>query len=398
MLTVASTGLAGALAAAPAQAATPGSAAADLAVGTWAAAPDLTTATLADQSVRNIVHTSVAGANPRVTLSNRWGTGPVTFSAAYLGVQSDGAALVPGSNRPLTFRGSSRVTVPAGAEVVSDPVRAHLPAGSTLAVSLDVEGDPGVVTGHNVANQTSWVAPTSGQAAREDGAGFTGTMTRWYWVASVVVDAAAPVASVVTFGDSITDGNGSTRSANRRWPDQLARRLSALPQAEQKGVVNEGISANRLLGDSSGGQKGLDRFDRDVLDQPDVETVVVLEGINDIRWDLATQPSDLTDAYTELVRRAHARGVCVVGATLTPFEGGSRYSEDREAVRTGVNDWIRTSGVFDSVVDFDRAARDPERPQRMLPAYDSGDHLHPGDAGYAAMAAAVPLSALDCAR
>ncbi|MGY0390750.1 SGNH/GDSL hydrolase family protein [Nocardioides sp. WG-D5] len=374
-------------------------------VGTWGASADEVGGTtgaagLADLSVRNLVHTSLGGSGVRITLSNAFGDRPVTFASAHVGVAGVGAAVVSGTNRPVTFAGADRVTVAPGTEALSDPVDATVPADTTLAVSFHVVGESGPITGHDVATQISYVSGTAGAdvAGEESGAAFTTQISRWYWVESVLVEKPRRVKTAVLFGDSITDGNGSTVGADRRWPDLLADRIAGSRLAGRFGVMNEGISANRVLVDSTGGQRGLDRFRRDVLDQPGVSTVVLLEGINDIRWDDADEASDLTDAYRELIAQAHAEDVCVIGATLTPYEGGSRYTPERDRVRVAVNEWIRTSGEFDGVVDFDAATRDPDRPARFLPAYDSGDHLHPGDAGYAAMAEAFDLSLLECDR
>lgn len=372
-------------------------------VGTWGASADEVggatgAAGLADRSVRNLVHTSLGGSGVRITLSNVFGDRPVTFTSAHLGLAGDGAAVVRGTNRPLTFDGADEVTVAPGTEVLSDPVDATVSDDTTLAVSFHVVGESGPITGHDVATQTSYVSGTTGAdvAGQESGEAFTTQISSWYWVESVVVEKPRRVKTAVLFGDSITDGNGSTVGANRRYPDVLADRVAASSYAGRFGVMNEGISANRVLVDSTGGQRGLDRFRRDVLDQPGATTVVVLAGINDIRWDDADEASDLIVAYRDLIAQAHAEDVCVVGATLTPYEGGSRYTPARDRVRVAVNEWIRTSGEFDGVVDFDAATRDPERPARFLPAYDSGDHLHPGDAGYAAMAEAFDLSLLEC--
>ncbi|MEU6137863.1 SGNH/GDSL hydrolase family protein [Nocardioides sp. NPDC047086] len=372
-------------------------------VGTWGASADEVggetgAAGLADRSVRNLVHTSLGGSGVRISLSNAFGDRPVTFASVHLGLAGDGAAVVSGTNRSLTFDGAEEVTVAPGTEVLSDPLEATVPADTTLAVSFHVVGESGPITGHDVATQISYLSGTSGAdvAGEESGAAFTTQISRWYWVESVVVEKPRRVKTAVFFGDSITDGNGSTVGADRRYPDLLADRVAASSYAGRFGVMNEGISANRVLTDGTGGQRALDRFRRDVLDQPGVSTVVLLAGINDIRWDDADDASDLIVAYRDLIAQAHAEDVCVVGATLTPYEGGSRYTPARDRVRVAVNEWILTSGEFDGVVDFDAATRDPERPARFLPAYDSGDHLHPGDAGYAAMADAFDLSLLEC--
>jgi lysophospholipase L1-like esterase len=388
--------------AAPAQAGATGTAAEPLRghprqVATWGASPDRTAApSLDDRTVRNVVHTSVSGEGLRVSLSNVFGSQPVTFDSVWVGTHSTGAGVVPGTNRQVKFSGSTSITVPPGADVLSDPLEGKVPAGQTLSVSVHAKGNPGTVTGHNVANQTSYVA--DGNHAEDEAADtFTEKTSRWYWVDALVVDQAQQIGTVVTFGDSITDGNGSTTGANRRWPDFLARRMLQQPRPHQFGVMNQGISGNRVLTDGSG-VSAQARFDRDVLAQPGVETVVLMEGINDIRWQHATSPEDLTSAYRQLIARAHARGICVVGGTLTPWEGGSLYSEDRNEIRKAVNEWILGSGAFDAVVDFDKVTRDPANPDRFLPAYDSGDHLHPGDAGYEAMANAVDLADLSCDR
>ncbi|KRE42546.1 SGNH/GDSL hydrolase family protein [Knoellia sp. Soil729] len=365
--------------------------------GTWGTATDRTTLKLVDQTVRNVIHTSIGGSGLRISLTNALGSAPVTFDSVWVGRAWQGASVVQGTNRQLTFSASTSVTVPMGAEVLSDPLPGDVPEQSTLAVSLHVVGDAGTVSGHRLAHQTSWISTTGDFAADEWGATFTTPTTSSAWVESAGVEVPHQVGTVVALGDSITDGDRSTAGANRRWPDVLARHLLAQPAAQQLGVMNAGISGNRVLADGSG-VSAQARFDRDVLAQPDVRTAIVLEGVNDLRGGLATEPDDLIVAYRQLIARAHARGVCVVGGTITPWQGGGRWSSSREAIRGQVNEWIRSSGEFDGVVDFDAAVRDPQHPARMLPAYDSGDHLHPGDAGYEAMGNAVPLTALDCRR
>ena len=367
------------------------------AVGPWGTAVDPTTFTLADQTVRNIVRTSVGGSGLRISLSNAFGSTPVTFDSVWVGHAGEGATVEAGTNRQLTFSDASSVTVPVGAEVLSDPLPGDLPAQSTLAVSIHVVGDAGTVSGHKLAHQTSWVSTTGDHASDESANAYPTPTGSYAWVESAVVETPQQVDTVVTLGDSITDGDKSTSGTNSRWPDFLARRILAQPSPHQFGVMNEGISGNRVLADGSG-VSAQARFDRDVLAQPDVRTVVVMEGVNDLRWDFATKPTDLVNAYRQLAARAHARGVCVVGGTITPWEGGSRWSAQREAIRVQVNQWIRATSELDAIVDFDDDIRDPQRPTRMLPAYDSGDHLHPGDAGYQAMAAAVDLGDLECRR
>lgn len=281
-------------------------------VGTWGTAVDTTTFTLADQTVRNIVHTSVGGSGLRISLSNAFGSVPVTFDSVWVGQAGQGAAVEAGTNRRLTFGDETSVTVPVGAEVLSDPLPGDLPAESTLAVSVHVVGDAGTVSGHKAAHQTNWVSTPGDHAADESAAAFPTSTGAYAWVESAVVETPQQVDTVVTLGDSITDGDRSTPGLNRRWPDFLARRVLARPTPHQYGVMNAGISGNRVLADGSG-VSAQARFDRDVLAQPDVRTVVVMEGVNDLRWDFATKPADLINAYRQArgprarPRRLHRR-------------------------------------------------------------------------------------------
>jgi lysophospholipase L1-like esterase len=391
-------------AAAPASTTSPGpSAGAELSKGdeptavvAWTAASDRVSGDVVGRTVRNLVRPTTAGSELRVGLSNVFGTKPVTFQSVQVGVSAGGAGLVPGSDAQVTFSGARSVTVPPGSRVLSDPVDVAVTARSTLAVSVLAVGDPGAVTGHRLAQATSYVSEPGDATTDVTGAAYTGTTTSWFWVDSVVVDAPAE-GTVVALGDSITDGNGSTPGNDSRWPDQLAARLAGAPGAPRLAVANQGISGNRLLADGTG-PSALARFDRDVLAVPGVRTVVVLEGINDIGSGLVTSADEVVAGYRQIIARAHAADVCVVLGTLTPFEGARYWTAEREALREQVNAWIRTSGEADAVVDFDAAVRDPGAPQRLLPAYDPGDHLHPNDAGYRAMAAAVDLDALTCEK
>lgn len=349
-----------------------------------------------DMTVRNLVHTSIGGRGLQVTLSNAFGDRPVTFSPVTVAVQAEDAAIVPETQHQLTFDGEVSVTIEPGETAQSDPLDWDVPADTTLAVSVHTVGDTGPVTGHTFANQVSYTA--SGDSTDDvSGEAFDGTIENWYWVDSLTVQAPRRVSTLAFFGDSITDGVGATTGANLRWPDQLADRLADTRYGRLYGVTNQGISANRLLEDDIG-EAGLHRFERDVLDEPSVSTVFVLEGVNDLRWDVARTPEDLTDGYSQLIDEAHAEGVCVVGATILPFGGSDRWNAEREAIRLEVNDWIRTSGAFDSVVDFDAAVRDPDNPVQMDPRYGDDDHLHPSDDGYTQMAETVDLTTLDCDR
>ncbi|WP_377273580.1 SGNH/GDSL hydrolase family protein [Peterkaempfera sp. SMS 1(5)a] len=363
---------------------------------TWGASADRQGSGPADRSYRLIVRTSVGGTDMRIRLSNAFGDHPVTFASAYAGLQQQGAELVHGTNRRLTFGGGPSVTVPAGGTVLSDPLPGTLAAQSNLVISLYVTGAQGPTTGHGMAMQTSY-ATAGDHAAEEAAINWTDPMGSWYWLDAVSVDTATAVDSVVTLGDSITDGWASTTDQNRRWPDYLSRRLQAASGLTVKGVANEGISGNKVLADGNG-QAALNRLQRDVLSQPGVGTVFLLEGINDIKAHTGVSVNDLVAGYRQIIDRAHAAGTCVVGATVMPYKGWSEYDAAGEAVRQGVNDWIRNSGAFDAVTDFDAIMRNPYDHQEMMPFFDSGDHVHPNDKGMQAMADAVDLSALQCHR
>ncbi|MFE2182137.1 SGNH/GDSL hydrolase family protein [Streptomyces sp. NPDC059455] len=366
-------------------------------VVTWASSAYPAGTAAQDLTYRFVVHTSVGGRDLRIRLSNAYGDQPVTFGHAYAGVRESGAAVVPGSNRTLTFRGASSVTVPAGGVVYSDPLPGRVQPQSDLAISLYVRGAGTLATGHKGARATQYVAPVGDHAAEEGAAAYSQQITSWYYLDAAVVRPPRGTGAVVAFGDSITDGSASTQDTNRRWPDFLARRLLADPRSRLKGVANEGISGNRVLADGSA-ESALKRLDRDVLTQAGVRTTILLEGINDIKATPGPTADDLIAGYRQIIARSHARGRCVVGATVMPYEGWREYEVVDETVRQQVNAFIRTSGEFDAVVDFDKAVRDPAAPTRMLPAYDSGDHLHPNDTGMRVMSDAISLRALSCDR
>ncbi|MGW0842903.1 SGNH/GDSL hydrolase family protein [Streptomyces sp. NPDC002787] len=366
--------------------------------GTWEAAASGTAPALPGVSIRNVVHVSVGGSAVRVRVSNRLGTaalrlGAVTVARQEPGVPNSPNAL-PGSLRTATFGGARTVIVPAGQDRVTDPVALRVPAYGNLLVTLYTPDDSGPATYHRSARQTNFLASRGNRAADEDGSAYTTAVGSWYYVTGVDVLGSSAAGSVVALGDSITDGSGSTADTNRRWPDRLAERLGALPAHRRLGVLNAGISGNRLLR-TGVGPSAVDRFDADVLTRTGVRTLIVMEGINDIKGTPeATDPAAFTAAYRGLVDRSHARGIRVVGATLTPYGGHGAYTAARERVRQAVNAAIRGEGIFDAVVDFDRAVRDPLRPHRIRPAYDPGDHLHFNDAGMRALADALDLSAV----
>lgn len=366
-------------------------------VGAWSAAPVTGTGSgFGDQTLREVVHTTMGGDQVRIRLTNAFGADGLVIGGATIGVRATGATLAAGTERPVTFGGARTVVLPAGSDVLSDPVSLAVPVGQDLAVSLYLPRSTGAATRHPLAMATSYLA-TGDHAADADGGAFTSKASSWYLIGGLDVRATPGTRAVVTFGDSITDGAQSTVDANRRYPDDLARRL----HGRGLSVLNEGISGNRVLTDAGGsGVSAQARFDRDVLGQTGVRDVLFLEGINDIGHNagpVSGEPvtaGDLIAGMTNLIARAHAHGLRITGCTLTPI-GGSKYdTPEAEQKRQAVNAWIRTSRAFDGVVDFDAVTRDPADPTRYLPAYDSGDHLHPGDAGYQAMADAIDLRLL----
>jgi lysophospholipase L1-like esterase len=381
-------------------------AAAQPAAGQPAARPAGPIVSLNNQTVRMIAHTSIGGRRIRVQLSNIYSTAALRVGAAHVAIRQKDSAVVPGSDRVLMFSGKPSFSIPPGANMTSDPVELEVPALSDLAVGVYAPGDTGPATLHSVGLHTTYISKqgdVTGQPEIADAA----TSLSWFWLSSIEVVAPADAAAIVTFGDSITDGTRSTPNTDSSWPSFLARRLISNSATSHIAVLNEAISANRVLQDGIGAA-GLARFDRDVLMQPGVKWVTVMEGINDIGAGIGEAfvfgpranapamenptPDDLTGAYRQMIGKAHTHGVKIIGATLTPFEGAAYYSESGNTTRLAVNQWIRTGGAFDAVIDFDAVIRNPESPNKFRPEFDSGDHLHPNDAGYKAMAEAVDLS------
>ena len=353
--------------------------------------------TYVNRTIREIVHTTLGGDSVRVRLSNEYGDRPLVIGDARVARRAGGANTGAGSDRALTFGGQAAVTIGAGATVVSDPIAYHVPALSDLVVSLYLPDSARTSTRHPLGLQTTYVSGAGDFAAATAFAADT-TFHSWVFLSGVDVTNAQAASAIVTIGNSITDGYASTPDESRRWPDVLAQRLLTTPGAPVMSVANAGISGNRVLNPGAG-PSALARFGRDVLLQPGVRDVIIMESINDIGWaNFSRNPDDSVSAaaiifgLSQLAERARERGLVVYGATLTPFEGSEPYySAASEAKRQAVNAWIRTSGVFDGVIDFDAVMRDPSHPARFLPAYDSGDHLHPGDAGYRAMAESIDL-------
>ena len=378
-------------------------------VGTWATAPAGVAGTperFRDETLRLIVRTSVGGPQVRIRISNTFGLEPLSIGAAHVARRETDARIVAATDRTVTFGGQSSVMVPPGGLVVSDAIAFEVAPLSELAVSLYLPVATVESTTHVTALQTNYVS-RRGDHTASVAFDTARTLTRWPFLSGVEAAGPEPSAAIVTLGDSITDGANSTSDANRRWPDLLAARLQARPDLRHLAVLDQGIIGNRILHPTETqfgnlfGPSAIERFDRDVLAQPGVRFLIVLIGINDIGHPGSAAPlsdevsaDQIAGGYRQFVERARARGIRVFGATLLPFEDttiANFYSPEKEAKRQAVNQWIRTSGAFDAVIDFDKAVRDPARPSRMLPAYDGGDHLHPGDAGMAAMANAIPL-------
>jgi lysophospholipase L1-like esterase len=390
-------------------------------IGTWATAPQpfmpRALETFRNQSLRLIVHTSVGGRKVRIKISNTFGDHPLVIGAAHIARRSTGAEIDPTSDRPLTFRGHSKVTVAAGSMVVSDPVELDVPGLSDLAVSLFLPQTTRATTSHLLALQTSYVSPETGDSTAAVKFPVARTTDSWPFLTGVDVEASARGVAIVAFGSSLTDGDGSTQDANRRWPDVLAERLlQGAARSTEVGVLNQGLIGNRLLKDSPQdaglpfgaalGEAGLKRFERDVLAQAGVRYVIQCLGINDVTFPGSFTPAtervgaeSMIAGYQALIARAHDKGIRVIGTTLPPFENASfpapavtSYTPEKEAVRQEINAWIRDSGAFDAIIDFDLVLRDPSHPTRLLPAYDSGDHMHPNDAGNVASGNAIPLA------
>ena len=355
-----------------------------------------------DQTIRMIVRASVGGDRVRVQLSNAFGATDLRIGAAHIALRDKDSSIVPGSDRPLMFSGQSSALIPAGAEILSDAVDLHVTPLAYLTVSVYVPGHVEEPTYHLSGLHTTYV---SGPGDLTGAASIQATRTSqsWYFLSGIDVLAPAKTDVIVAFGDSITDGATSTPDTDSSWPSVLAQRLLADKKTEDKwAVINEGISGNRLLNGGMG-VAALARYDRDVLDQPGVKWVIVLLGINDIGLGSlpGTAPEDnvtaedLIAAHKQLIDRAHLRGIRVIGATLTPYVGATYASDEGEIKREALNNWIRTSGAYDAVIDFDKVVQDPHNPKQILPSFNITDHLHPNDAGYKAMGDSIDLAIFD---
>lgn len=402
-------------------------------IGTWAAAPQAApqgqVQTFHNQSLRLIVHTSAGGKKVRIKISNTFGDQPLLIGTARIARRASEADIDPASDRALKFHGNASTTIPPHSIAVSDPVDLEVPALSDLAISLFFPETAALTTMHILALQTNYLSAETGDATAQMKFPVAQTITFWPFLTGVDVESTPHAAAIVALGSSLTDGDGSSENANRRWPDVLAERLQkGGPKDAELAVLNEGIIGNRLLNDTQSprqaggppplgavyeqlgpalGQSGLARFDRDVLAQAGVKYVILALGVNDILFPGSFIPQtesvtaqNLINGNRQLIARAHKKGIRVIGTTIPAFEHAlfrnplyeRFYSPENEKMRQEVNVWIRTAGEFDGVIDFDQAVRDPNHPTQILPAYDSGDHLHVNDAGNVAQGKAIPLS------
>ena len=402
-------------------------------VGTWAAAPQAAVKgpaqTFHNQTLRLIVHTSVGGKKVRIKISNTFGDQPLLIGDAHIARRTSEADLDPASDRTLKFQGRPSVTIPPRSMTVSDPVDLDVPALSDLAISLFFPETAALTTWHILAMQTNYISAETGDATAQAKFPVAKAITFWPFLTGVDVEASPHAASIVALGSSLTDGDGSTRDTNRRWPDVLAERLQkAGGEDAELGVLNEGIIGNRLLSDTQSprqaggplplgpvyeqlgpalGQSGVTRFDRDVLEQAGVKYVILALGVNDMLFPGAFTPQtetvtaqDLINGNRQFITHAHKKGIRAIGTTIPPFEHAlfrepffdHFYTPANEKIRQEVNAWIRTGGEFDGVIDFDEAVRDPDHPTQILPAYDSGDHLHVNNTGNIAQGNVISLA------
>lgn len=369
-------------------------------IPTWVSAQQLTESRnmppepgLAGNTLRQRIQAKLAGTQVRIVLSNQYGDAPLVIDGAAIARAAGGATIVEGSDARLRFRGQRGVVVLPGNLAYSDPVDFEVAPFEILAITLEIASAPGALTGHPGSRTTSYIA--AGKALAETTLPQTVGTDHWYLLSAVEVWARPESAAIVVVGDSITDGRGSTTNQNDRWPDVLAHRLHAAGRDDLT-VLNQGVGGGRVLRDGLG-TSALGRFDRDVIAQPGVRWLILFIGVNDLGGappsepDKPTTADDLIGALHQMILRAHSHGIEVIGATIMPFEGHYYFSEDHEAQRQALNTWIRDSGEFDSVIDFDVIARDPSAPSTLSAAVDGGDHLHPSAEGYAIMAGAIDL-------
>jgi lysophospholipase L1-like esterase len=365
-------------------------------VGTWEsaqvqpAATGLSATGFTRQTVRDIVHTSVGGSEIRIRISNVFGKAPLVVSDVHVAIGGPGAATRAGTTRQVLFDGSEPVTIAAGGREFSDPVRLAVGAEANLAVSIYFQDPTGPATWHPDALSTNYYSTAGDHSADTSPAGYTNSDTSWFFLDGVDVVNPSVAGAVVTFGPSTTDGVGSTPGANERYPDDLARLLLARPAGQRLSVLNAGISGNELFADDgTNGQSAFHRFLRDAIEQTGVRTIIIWEGTNDIGDHPGLPLDDFTSVYRQLITIAHTYDITVIGATLQPDKGAAYWTGPGNTLREAVDNWILSSGAFDGTADFATVLEDPADPAGLLPAYDSGDHLHPDDAGYRAVAGSI---------
>jgi lysophospholipase L1-like esterase len=385
-------------------------------IGTWGAAPEPPTAargpfpatpSFTDQTIREVVRISAGGSRLRIRFTNEYGVRPLRIGAARVALADASGAPLEGTARLISFAGQSSASIPAGAPLLSDPIDLAVKPLAVLSISLYLPDDTGPCSCHATGMQTAYLSGSGDFTARMFAP--AKTFQARAFISGVEVETTRPARTVVVLGDSISDGVGSRPDANRRWPDLLAERLAARHGRTAWGVVNMGISGNRVLNDGAG-QSALTRFDRDVLSVPGARYLIVFEGVNDLGISYGHFQGPLAEifkrqasaekataealiaGYRQIIARAHEKGIEVLGATITPYGGAAYYSPEGEAQREMINRWIRTSGAFDGVLDFDAVLRDPQDPTRIATGLHAGDHLHGSDAGYAALARSIDLS------
>jgi lysophospholipase L1-like esterase len=369
-------------------------------IGGWGDAQAAGGNGVVNQTIRMVVHLTAPGTSVRVRLSNFYGVNPLPIGAANVAIQAGGANAASGTSHAVTFGGSRTATIPAGADLSSDPIAMNVTAEQNLLVSVYYSGNAGASGWHYDARDVTYYSTSGNFADDQSAANYPAADNSWYYVDGVDVQSAAATGTLVAFGDSITDGANSSLSTNSRWPNFLARRLEAQPGGPKLGVVNAGIGGNRVLTDTNSqfGSSALHRFQHDALGRPGIKGVILLEGINDIGTGIgpngALTAQDLINGYQSLIQQAHSAGVKIYGATILPYQGAGYYSANGEQIREAVNNWIRTGGAYDAVFDLDAAMRSSSNQLALNPAYDGGDHLHPNDAGYQAMANAIDLTKL----
>ncbi|MCA1011985.1 SGNH/GDSL hydrolase family protein [Halobacillus halophilus] len=347
-----------------------------------------------NQTIRSIIQPHIDGKKMRIRLSNEFGSSPIIIDEIQVAVSKNEAETIAGTDRNVTFGGAEKITIPPGGKLVSDPVSLKVNRMEELAVSMFVRKPTGPATWHPLSIQETYISASGNHVSDSSASAFTKKEEAWFWVDGVDVMADSSVkGSIVVMGSSIANGNYSTVNADHRWPDYLAQRMNQESEKNKLSVLNAGVSGNHLINSGSErGENALARLERDVFNETAVTSLIFHQGLNDIRHYPEYGPEKIIQRIKEIIHASHEKGIKIYGATLTPYKGSSMYTKEGEKTRQAVNDWIRNSGAFDGMIDFDKAMRDPNHPKRYLPEYDSGDHLHPNDLGYKKMAESIELS------